>query len=205
MNQRGSGGSTLIELLIYSSLSLILLAGLYATSELSYRYYAAGESATGAQQETLKGATGIADALRGAAAETVTIQTEPPALRFLSSGSADQILFDHNAGAELMWKRWACIYLDEDTRELVLKQVDLSASSPEIPADAPALATMIADGSLESRILARHIDELSFLAAAADNATDTLVTYTLTARTDSPRLGDNRISLTSRTLIKNQD
>lgn len=198
-------GFTLPELLIYAALTLVVLAAVYASFDLSYRYYAAGESAAEAQQQALQGAGGIDQALRGACAGTVTVETDPPALRFLSADPGGQILFEHNGDAELVWNRWTLIYLDQGPKEVVLKEQVLSSSSPDVPVSPPPISSMIADASLSSRVLARDIESLGFGAVDADNGTDTLVTYQITSLTDSARFGENRITLGSRSLVKNQD
>ncbi|MBI3925058.1 MAG: hypothetical protein HY319_05920 [Armatimonadetes bacterium] len=167
-------GATLIELLVYCSLLLLLLGAVYGTFSLSRRYYASVQAATESQQEAMKAMLSLGEELSQAAGDTLVDGVSlagPEGVRFLSARTEGG-LFAHDPGSgDLLWQRWVCIHRDTGTREVLVTEVPLPSPTTQIPDPGfrPTVADIAGSPGFARRSVARHIEELSFPAAAAGN------------------------------------
>ena len=178
---------TLVEILVYSLLLLMILAGIYGAFSLSRDYFSVVRTSTEVNQEAMKALLGLERELSNAAPKTIATSSNPPGVRFLSALPTDNKPFAHDEHGKLLWQRWMVIYLDQKG-QLALKSQDI-APSATLPAQAswPDVSTLAGNSAIAARVLARNVVELAFPAAPPE-----LFRVTVRSRMEEARFPSGR-------------
>lgn len=160
-------GFTLPEILVYSVLLLMFVTAVYGSFSLSRDYFSSMSAISEVQQEAMKGVLAVERELNHAEPSTIAISTSPVGVRLLSALPAEGQVFQHTEQGELLWQQWVVVYLNSEG-QLVAKRSPINPASA-LPASSlwPSVTDLASDASLESRVLARNVAEMSFPSAPA--------------------------------------
>lgn len=154
-------GATLVEVLVYSVLVILILAGVYASYRLARDYYSAAQVEIEAQQCALDAALGVSQELAHAAGDSLVVSESPPAILFLSAKTDTGPFLHDEATGQLLWQRWVLLYLDAGSQKIKRLERVLEAPIPELPEDTPGVQEMLVDSSLEHYVLGHNIIQFS--------------------------------------------
>lgn len=185
--REGPAGVTLMELVTTSALLLILLGVVYSALTLSLTYYRQADDSVYLQQQAMAAAKRIVEEMGSSPSSSVVLS--PDGVLFLSARTGSGGL-QYNSSGAILWQRYVAYYTQMSGSEpvLVRKEKPLSAPSATVPSSPPSLASIQADASLKSTVVARSIQALSFTGG-------TPVAIRVTAGNDS--FGGNTVTVTS--------
>lgn len=145
-----------MEVLVYSSLFLVILGVIYAVLHLSLRYYQYSRDAIETQEEAMKGINRLAGELKNAA--EVSVKVDSIGVAFLSA-ETDTGVFEHESG-DVVWRKIVGYYTDNNT--LIRKEKGLSSPTTDPTSVAMPTPTDIKnDASYSSRVVARGVTTLT--------------------------------------------
>ncbi|HXE71106.1 MAG TPA: hypothetical protein VNO81_00470 [Candidatus Nitrosotenuis sp.] len=176
-----------MELVTTSALLLILLGVVYSALTLSLTYYRQADDSVYLQQQAMAAAKRIVEEMGSSPSSSVVLS--PDGVLFLSARTGSGGL-QYNSSGAILWQRYVAYYTQMSGSEpvLVRKEKPLSAPSATVPSSPPSLASIQADASLKSTVVARSIQALSFTGG-------TPVAIRVTAGNDS--FGGNTVTVTS--------
>jgi type II secretory pathway pseudopilin PulG len=131
-----SRGFTLVEVVVYSSVLLFLLGGIFMVVEGGSRYFRLAEAHETVNQQAVIAMSRIRGELtNGSQASLNPSNTPQDHILFLSPFGMDDTNEDDYEydGTQLIWKKWVCFYLDGEDR-LVRAEFDTPDSpDPSVP------------------------------------------------------------------------
>ena len=175
-------GATVIETLVAASILLLVFGAVYSVLRAGVRYLQQAEAYQTSQQQAVIGMRKMLSELQNSNLATINVNPPiapvPPVapgvdhLVFLSAESPGSITgamaHDASTGA-LQWQKWVCFYRNGNN-ELWRAEDALSSPVTLPPSPTPPdLLTFQALSSPAARVLARHIDTLSFTLGATNN------------------------------------
>lgn len=141
------GGFTLLEIMVYSVISLLALTSIYSVLIICLRFFNSTDASSELQQNAMRVLVKLTNEVAESDSATVTTSTNPPGISFASPRDTLGRINVQSDG--LYWQSFICYYVDSSTpggAYLYRKQTDITATptlSPNVTnlmsANTPAL------------------------------------------------------------------
>ncbi len=178
-----SRGFTLLEVLIASSLLLLMLAGSYQALVLARAYHLKLGDTSQLQQDTMTALSKIERSIESASALSLEVyDTDTSGIRFVSAKS-DNGFFDVDPSGRPMWTRWVGIY--QELRNLVYREQGFTPSST-VPTF-PTLADIRLNTTARRELWSKQLESLYFIDGAST------ITVELETRSSAPKPNGLRV------------
>lgn len=148
----------LLEMLLYASLLLFVLAIIYSSLVMGVRAYRRTENMADLQQKALVALRTIVE--ESASSPAAAVRVEPAALVFLSARDpAGRI--SYAADGRALWRQWVLIYRNSGSATVLRKVLPITPTA-EPPGTVPAVATIRDNPGLGNLRIAERIADLHF-------------------------------------------
>lgn len=151
-------GLTLLEMLIYASLLLFILAMVYSSLVMGVRAYRSTENLADVQQKALTAMRTIVE--EAASSPATSLRVEAAAFLFLSARDAAGRIH-YAADGRALWQKWVLFYFDPTTSTVYRKELALVPSANP-PGVVPSVATLRDNPALAPLRVATRISDLHF-------------------------------------------
>jgi type II secretory pathway pseudopilin PulG len=188
---------TLVEVMVYSVLIGVVLAGVYGTLIFSMRYFNAINKISELQDQVLIALSRLEMDISETSVLTSNTTTSDEKSKANDSiifaaykDSSGQYMFNADTGKPKL-QSWICYYLESDgqgTHNLVIKRKKIDPPSDTIPATPPDITN---DTSIPRQVIARKISRLTITSGSnigiiitADGTENANKPYRITAQTE---------------------
>jgi prepilin-type N-terminal cleavage/methylation domain-containing protein len=158
-------GFTLVEVMIYSVLIGVILAGIYGTLIFSMRYFNTISTVSAMQDSVLIALSRIEMDISETRADSVKIEKEPiNGIMFPVLKNSDG-KYSFNSKGEVEWQGWICYYLEKDgtgTYNLAMKRKGITSVAVE-PGTPPytTVQGFVQDSTISRQIIARNVKDIN--------------------------------------------
>jgi hypothetical protein len=226
--RRKRGGTTLIETLVYALLFLLVLTCIYFVTTAIMKYFVMADWAVDVHQSAMVAVTKLSHELSCARPVITMVKVDPldpSAIIFaypkrvtingnqlIGNVNIPAAATSYDSDATLLWDRLICYYVDVDDKQvscLMRKEWPITGG----PVTDPDISTYLGhetalgfknDATLERKVVARHIDSMTFATSFSTSTLNGSVAIELVASKMPPPPMDpsKRYSLTLRTQVK---
>jgi type II secretory pathway pseudopilin PulG len=169
-------GFTIIELMVYCSLSLIVLAAIFGTLVYSLKFYRAIDTLINLQRTSVTSLAMVTRDLIATKGTELVVDPDGKGIMFPSyKDNNGKYKFDSDGNT--MWQKWICYYVD-DKNNFIKKETAISpvTGSPPKPSGINNVEGFI-NATIARRVVARNIDKFSIIS----NSLTKNYTITITA------------------------
>jgi hypothetical protein len=181
-----------VELLIASTLMLLMLIAAHQALVLATRYHQKLRDSSQIQQETMAVLRKLERSIRNASVESMTTSVDGRALIFLSA-ETDEGPFDTASDGAARWRRYVCYYLEGQEPLYTLVRKEQKVSLSDVPPTMPDIEAVKSDGGWTRSELSRQVKDIRF----SDG-----VTTTVSVETQSPAQLSNGLNVTTQIHIR---
>lgn len=183
---------TIIELLIASTLMLLMLIAAHQALVLASRYQQKLKDSSQIQQETMTILRKLERSIRTAALDSMTVSVDGRALLFLSA-ETDEGPYDTEPDGSIRWRRYVCYHLEGSEPLYTLVRREQKVNLASVPATMPDIEAVKTDPSFSRTELSRQIKDIHFLDGT---------TTTVSLETQSPAQLSNGLNVTTQIHVK---
>lgn len=191
-------GTTLVEVLVYMALMGIVFAGIYGVFIASLRYYRTAEATARLQQNALIALSSITSDMSETKSSSISVNpSSPQGISFASPKKIPDGTYNIDTSTgEIYFQKWICYYLDENTGDLIRKEVEIN--NPTTSPGTMQVPLLVQEDSPYRKVVARGIQLLEI-----DSADAPTYSITLTADQTTDTTKQNKIIVKTDVFVRN--
>jgi len=199
-----SGGTSLIEVMIYALLLGIAMTGIYGVLISTMKYYQTVDNRTQLQQNAISAYSNITGDMMGTANSSIITGNSPVGIIFVSSRKSDGN-HEIDSGGTVKWQKWVCYYLKQNqfgTFDLFKKEVPIQNPSATIGSCPYSSVSQFAAASLNAHLVAYGVWSMTITKNTATGNYMFDITFDRSDNLNDPKK-INRLQVSSEIHVRN--